>query len=126
VCYKLVHVKAGTVIIDANLIHNRGDGRFRFTCAHELAHWVLDKEYFQHLGETAAMSKKIIKSSEVASGIERQANRLACFLLMPKGTVKSAFHETKCRESATTVLAKQFNVSQQAMGIRLKEMGLIQ
>lgn len=32
--YKLVPVKAGTVIIGANLINNRSDGRCRYTCSH--------------------------------------------------------------------------------------------
>jgi Zn-dependent peptidase ImmA (M78 family) len=123
--YKLVPVKAGTVIIDASLIRNRNDGRFRYTCAHELAHWVLDKEHFQQLGETAAMTKKVVKSSETAAGVERQANRLACYLLMPKGTVKMAFHRIRNRCNVTSALAEQFGVSRQAMDIRLTEMGLL-
>ena len=40
--YILFPVKAGTILIDASLCENEETaGRLRFTCAHELAHWVL-------------------------------------------------------------------------------------
>ena len=124
--YKLVPVKAGTVIIDARLLDCRNDGRFRYTCAHELAHWVLDKEYFMELGKTAAMTQKAVKSSETDIAIERQANRLACRILMPKGTVKMAFYNNfKKTNNIVSTLVKQFGVSNEAMRIRLTEMGLI-
>ncbi len=123
--YKLIPVKAGTVIIDASLIHNRGDGRFRFTCAHELAHWVLHKEFYTQRGETAAMTS-VVRSSETDAAIERQADRLGCYLLMPKGAVKMAFYNTNgSAGNKTTALAELFGVSRQAMQIRLEEMRLL-
>ena len=77
------------------------------------------------LGETAAMTK-IAKSSQVDKLIERQADLLGSYLLMPKGTVKIAFHRsTKPLIERITELAKLFRVSKQAMKIRLKEMGLL-
>lgn len=123
--YKLIPVKAGTVIIDASLIHNRGDGRFRFTCAHELAHWVLHKEFYMQRGETAAMTSAV-RSSETDAAIERQADRLGCYLLMPKGAVKMAFYNTNgSAGNKATALAELFGVSRQAMQIRLEEMRLL-
>jgi len=123
--YKLIPVKAGTVIIDASLIHNRGDGRFRFTCAHELAHWVLHKEFYTQRGETAAMTSAA-RSSETDAAIERQADLLGCYLLMPKGAVKMAFYNTNgSAGNKTTALAELFGVSRQAMQIRLEEMRLL-
>jgi Zn-dependent peptidase ImmA (M78 family) len=123
--YKLIPVKAGTVIIDASLIHNRGDGRFRFTCAHELAHWVLHKEFYTQRGETAAMTSAA-RSSETDAAIERQADRLGCYLLMPKGAVKMAFYNTNgSAGNKTAALAELFGVSRQAMQIRLEEMRLL-
>jgi Zn-dependent peptidase ImmA (M78 family) len=125
--YKLVPVKAGTVIIDASLIHKRGDGRYRYTLAHELAHWVIDKDYFTQLGEkTAAMTKKAVRSSETDKAVERQADRLACRILMPKGTLKTAFYRAyPGGGNIASILANQFGVSRQAMEIRLDEMGLL-
>jgi len=123
--YKLIPVKAGTVIIDASLINNRSDGRFRFTCAHELAHWVLHKEFYTQLGETAAMTS-VVRSSETDVVIERQADRLGCYLLMPKGAVKTAFYNASgSAGNKTAVLAELFGVSRQAMQIRLEEMRLL-
>ena len=121
----LVPVKAGTVIVDASLINNRGDGRFRYTCAHELAHWVLHKEFFLGLGETAAMAKSIVKSSETNKTVERQADRLGSYILMPKGTVKMAFNRNRNNPNIVEYLAKLFAVSNQAMEIRLNEIGVL-
>ena len=131
--YKLIPVKAGTVIIDTSLLHKRSDGRFRFTCAHELAHWVIDKNYFMELGETAAMvkdgAKKAVRSSESDKIIERQANRMASRILMPKCTLKPAFYEIcrQTRQSSEIIeeLAYLYSVSRQAMRIRLEEMRLL-
>ena len=123
--YKLVPVNAGTVIIDASLLSCRGDGRFRYTCAHELAHWVLHKEFYTSLGETAALSKAV-RSSEIGTMIERQADRLSSYLLMPKGAVKTAFFLNKqTTGDVIRTLAEIFQVSRQAMEIRLKEMQLL-
>jgi Zn-dependent peptidase ImmA (M78 family) len=122
--YKLIPVRAGTVIIDASLNNNRSDGRFRYTCAHELAHWVLHKGFFMQLGENAAMTK-VARSSETDKTIEWQADRLGSYLLMPKGVVKSAFFRSRNSDGAIERLALTFGVSRQAMKIRLEEMRLL-
>ena len=121
--YKLIPVKAGTIIIDASLINQRGDGRFRYTCAHELAHWVIDKNYFTELGLTAAMTKAV-RSSESDAAVERQADRLACRILMPRVMVKRAFHANR-NNNALEALTELFGVSRQAMKIRLEELNLL-
>lgn len=122
--YKLVRVKAGTVIIDASLISNRSDGRFRYTCAHELAHYVLHKEIYTKSGETAAMTN-VVRSSEADDGLECQADRLGSYFLMPKGVVKMAFYRNHNDRNIIDTLAVLFGVSRQAMGIRLEEMRLL-
>ena len=38
--YKIIAVRKGTILIDERLCETRSIGRLRFTCAHELAHWV--------------------------------------------------------------------------------------
>jgi len=122
--YKLVPVKAGTILIDVCLMNKRGDGRYTWTCGHELSHWVEHKEYFTQLGETAAMTE-IKRSSEADRRIERQANRLTNYLLMPKGTVKMAFFRNHQANDVAAVIADIFHVSREAMDYRLKEMGLL-
>lgn len=122
--YKLIPVKAGTVIIDASLIGNRGDGRFRYTCAHEPAHWVIHKELYTQSGETAAKTLAA-RSSEADKAIEWQADRLGSYLLMPKGVVKMAFYRSRNCGAVIDTLAQLFGVSHQAMEIRLNEMCLL-
>jgi len=131
--YKLIRVKAGTVIIDAGLLHKRvgNEGRLRFTCAHELAHWVIDKDYFMEHGVMAAMTKDkrgkaiVSRSSETDVIVERQANRMASRILMPKCTLKQAFYQArKNTAEIATELSVLYGVSKQAMEIRLKELGL--
>lgn len=123
--YKLEPFPAGTIIIDASLFNCRGDGRFIWTCAHELSHWVIDKDYFMQLGETAAMTDKVSRSSETDKAVERQANRLTSRILMPKGVTKMAFHHNRGRSNAVEYLAKFFGVSVEAMNYRLIELGLL-
>jgi Zn-dependent peptidase ImmA (M78 family) len=122
--YKLISVTAGTVLIDASLINNRGDGRFRYTCAHELAHWVIHKGFYTQNGETAAMTKAQ-RSSEADKAIEWQADRLGSYFLMPKGVVKMAFYHNRNDRNVIDTLALIFGVSHKAMEIRLDEMRLL-
>jgi len=123
--YKLIPVQAGTVLIDASLVSDRTDGRLRYTCAHELAHWVLHKGFFTQIGENAAMTT-IMKSSDTDKHIEWQADRLGSYFLMPKGVVKSAFYRNRSDRNVIDTLAAMFDVSRQAMSIRLAEMRLIE
>jgi len=123
--YKLVPFKSGTIIIDMSLHNRRSDGRYHYTCAHELSHWVIDKDYFTQLGEMAAKTKTTVRSSESDKAVERQADRLACRILMPKGTVKSAFYNNVRQGNVVDYLAKFFRVSNEAMKYRLEELGLL-
>ena len=122
--YSLISVKRGTILADASLLQPRMAGRLRFTLAHELSHWLIHQEIYTGTGENAAMTKKPLKSSEANAAIERQADRLACFLLMPAGQVKMAFHRSRSLADPATSLAQLFEVSRQAMDIRLRDLRL--
>ena len=123
--YELVFVERGTIILDASLLCCRSDGRLRFTAAHELAHWLIHQELYCGSGDVAAMHKRERKSSEADKYIERQADALAGALLMPINQVKRSFYRLLSGKDKAAVLAKQFNVSRQAMEIRLKNHNLI-
>ena len=70
--YILFPVSAGTILIDASLCdEDANTGRLRFTCAHELAHWVLHKGLYAGTGKSAAL---LTESAE--SDMEVQANML--------------------------------------------------
>ena len=62
----------------------RPEGRIRFTCAHELGHFIFKHgDHFDELVEKASTGENKIE--------ERMANIFAAFLLMPETTVKSFF-----------------------------------
>jgi Zn-dependent peptidase ImmA (M78 family) len=120
--YELIRVQGNTVIIDAHLFDQKMDGRFRYTCAHELGHYVRHKEFYLAEDVQAAKSGEVEWSTEEDTSAEWQADYFGCCLLMPKGVVKKAFYRTT--GDKIIALANLFRVSQQSMRIRLKEIGL--
>jgi len=148
--YKLISVKAGTVVLDVSLLEEGCSGRLRFTCAHELAHWVIDKKYFTGqssktntpLGVTdtgvssgltdfeiavhqSRQANIITRSSDTDTLVERQANKLAASILMPKSSLKRAYYDTRDKKAnIESYLAALYEVSVQAMTIRLDCLGL--
>ncbi len=106
--YRMIAVRAGTILIDERLCDPSKLGRLRFTCAHELAHWVLHKKLY--------------------GIIERQADTLASALLMPLPQIKKCFYRLRIGrtdEQLIVEMANIFEVSKQAMQIRLKSRNLI-
>lgn len=121
--YVLFPVQAGTILIDAALCEEGANGRVRFTCAHELAHWVLHKKLYTGTGEAAALD-----TSMEASQLEVQANLLGSALLMPIPQVKRCFYQMqrgKGQSGLISDMAEIFQVSRQAMRIRLESHRLI-
>ena len=125
--YRLIAVKAGTILVDERLCADRLLGRMRFTCAHELGHWVLHQKLYSGTGDVAAYEGKT--SSDESHGlIERQADALATALLMPIPQVKKCFYRLrsgKGKELLTAEMARVFQVSKQAMQIRLETHNLL-
>jgi len=63
----------------------RPEGRIRFTCAHELGHFIYNHgDHFDELVEKASNGEN--------NEEERMADIFASFLLMPETTIKSFFH----------------------------------
>lgn len=90
-------------------------GRKRFTVAHEIGHWVLG--HGNSFRDPAANF-----SSSSGTLVERQANRFAACLLMPRGPVIELASRGKLNSSD---LARLFQVSQIAMEYRLRNLDLI-
>lgn len=122
--YTLIKVKGGTIMLDESLLLRGKEGRLRFTCAHEIAHYLLHKSLYAVTGRAAALGNPK-KSSEENPYVERQADILGTALLMPKGQVKKAFYEHRNASDPVKTLAGVFQVSKQAMGIFLKDSKLI-
>lgn len=124
--YALMRVDEGTMLIEASLFDDdKCYGRLRFTLAHELAHYIIHKQIFSGTGVAAALYNN--DTDEDAT--EWQANYLAKAILMPNGQIKRCFYAVrqacKTRNEVIDQMAKTFEVSRQAMEIRLKEFALL-
>lgn len=73
-------------------------GRLRFTCAHELGHWVLHQKLYSGTGDVAAYKGKT--SLDESHGlVEWQADALATALLMPLPQIKRSFYRLRAGRS---------------------------
>ena len=94
------------------LVNSRdGTNRQRFTIAHELAHFLLHKEY---IGD--GIKENALYRSNLSNSMERQANRLAANILMPRILVDKLMSQYK---GDITLVAKKLQVSQEALKILL-------
>ncbi len=91
--------------------------RRRFTIAHEIAHYILHEDL---IGGGITDGGALYRS-KLSSAIESEANRLAAGILMPRHLVMSALEE----ENSLEGLSSLFNVSPQAMAIRLSRLNII-
>jgi len=153
--------KKQVLIHDKLLADPKEHGRYHFTCAHELGHWVLHRPLFQaaeERGENPEQGGDIVCRTSVSKQWgEWQADYMAACLLMPEAPTREAFHKSVSdkplimmnREATDAgaagdplwlepvlahvphfaqevIRAGHFtNVSRTAMGIRLKELGLL-
>lgn len=107
----------GDYVITVN--SNHSETRKRFTIAHEIAHYVLHRDL---IGEVGITDNALYRDGRIGDIRERQANRYAATLLMPKTLVQKAWKEG-VRSSAS--LASRFEVSQAVADIRWRELGCV-
>lgn len=106
--------------------------RQRFSIAHEIGHFVL-RHQFQpgehvHVDRGRFISERGLKSGTGADPKEIEANQFAASLLMPAKLVRSRvsqFGKGPMLEDEVRQMAHEFQVSEQAMTIRLSVLGLI-
>lgn len=105
---------------DAEVYLNTQDSenRQRFTCAHELGHYVMrsatdEEQTWEYIDHRAALS------AQGENGEEIYANKFAANLLMPHSMVKRLH-----KQFSIPTLAYKFGVSTDAMNYRLKNLGL--
>lgn len=149
-----ISAKAHTVIIDKTLLEENQEHRYRFTMGHEAGHEFLHKEYFVYdpaqitlfdlMGEDPAPmiqcrvdTKKLDSKSSKSWGdrewMEWQANALSSALLMPVSMVRMVAEnfmqpnlpKRLCYYALVAKVASVFNVSFEAAGYRLKQLGYI-
>ena len=104
--------------------------RQRFTIAHELGHFHLHEGKKLIVDQSAVINKRDQLASTGTDEQEIEANAFAASLLMPKNMVKEAAEEElrtnpATREDFISSLAKKFDVSAEAMSIRLSNLGIL-
>ena len=120
--YTVVEATDGTMFIDLRLLQPKMANRLRFTKGHELGHYLVHRELFRNLGQSAAMINQVYTHDAT----ERQADELCAAILMPKGQLKRAFYNSKTHdERAVNELAVLFGVAPKTMKIQLTQFGLI-
>lgn len=105
--------------------------RRRFTIAHEIGHFYLrhhiHRSELVHADKDSQVIYRSAKASEGLDQMEVQANQFAASLLMPTKLVREHVDSMPkpLRDEDVTQLARKFNVSVQAMTIRLTTLGLL-
>jgi len=107
---------------------NHHPRRQRFTIAHEIAHYLL------HIEESDLFVDDMLtfyRDDQLSAGEfrkEREANALAAALLMPQGLIEGQIRQRQIDlydDSAIAQLARHFDVSEQALTIRLMHLDLL-
>jgi hypothetical protein len=106
--------------------------RKRFTMAHEIGHFHLGHRFAPgehvHVDRGYVIQMRSPRSSTGEDKLEVEANQFAAALLMPKKLVRAAVEDeggAPVEDSAVGRLARKFQVSEQAMTIRLTVLGLL-
>lgn len=121
------HQDDGEPVIGVNALHS--PKRQRFTIAHEIGHLVLHTKDAIHVDETLPMFRTE-RSSLAIDDKEIEANQFAAELLMPAEWVRKDAAEChidiEADDEPIAELARKYDVSVQAMTIRLSAVGALQ
>lgn len=118
--------RLGKSIIGVNLSHAKT--RRRFTIAHELGHLLLHSDEDFHVDEKFPIGFRTPASSLATDDREIEANQFAAELLMPRELLTAEVKKLSLKmdvDKAVAELAKRFDVSVQAMTIRLSALGAL-
>lgn len=110
----------GHIVIGVNKNHHLN--RQRFTIAHEIGHYLLGHSMSHSIGLTNDVI--IGEKSAIEIDKEKEANCFAAELLIPKTMLASDIEKFRGKIKIPD-LAKMYEVSDQAMSIRLLDTGLI-
>jgi len=127
------NILAGLIPMEKTIVMNedlkeefdKNKGRENFTKAHEIGHWILHIDYSSleasPLPGFSRPYEKICRS-DIQDWDEKNADRFAGYLLMPKELISEKIGSIN-NWSDICEMAKKFNVSNTAMKIRLEELG---
>ena len=128
-----ISFETNTIFVNASVESH--EGRYTFTVAHEIGHHVLHKDIYE--AQISDHSQILCREQKKKPLIERQADRFAAALMMPRELVRNSSAVQEQRRVAKTLpqaieLANSvkaecgfFNVSLSALVNRLKDLSLI-
>lgn len=116
-------VENGIAAIAVNSTHH--PHRQRFSAAHELGHYILHSRGRDRLFVDKAYRRSLVSSSGTDTD-EIEANRFAAALLMPENLIRQSIGDNTITDLDISKLALKFQVSEQAMTLRLVNLGLIE
>jgi IrrE N-terminal-like domain len=107
--------------------------RQRFTIAYEIGHYCLRHQFepgeHVHVDHGHAITPRNSRSSTGADLKEIEANQFAACLLMPSSILQARIRDIRAPkpllDSHVALLAKEFQVSEQSMTIRLSTLGYL-
>lgn len=137
--------KSGTIIIDNSLLQNNQIHRYRFTIAHESAHWIFHKAYYGYNPNQLSLFEidiPFIKCRDINKDyclcdtqkwddkkwMEWQADKFASAILMPRSSVLLFVEEYSKSHSPSELIndiVSVYNVSPDAAKYRLIDLGII-
>lgn len=123
----LLYKDAGQVVIGVNTLHSRA--RQRFTIAHELGHFLLHELDQIHIDRDFRIRHRNEVSSHGTDLDEISANAFAAELLMPRQMLVTDLGEHAIDledDERLQALASRYQVSLQALIIRLTNLELLQ
>jgi len=124
----ILYRDSGRTVIGVNSAHP--SARQRFTIAHEIGHSVLEHSDSLYVDRNIPRSLVMFRDSRSEEGIidhEIEANAFAAELLMPSDFLARDISsmETADADKAISDLADRYRVSEQAMTIRLTNLGYL-
>jgi Zn-dependent peptidase ImmA (M78 family) len=119
----MLYRSEGGAVIGVNSLHPTV--RQRFSIAHEIGHLLLHQPEL-HVDEHAFVAFRDLESSKASDPAEIEANQFAAALLMPTELLLKRIAQLGDNpdvSDAIHTLAQTFQVSQEAMTIRLSKLG---
>jgi Zn-dependent peptidase ImmA (M78 family) len=114
----------GHNFIAVNVAHHRN--RQRFTIAHEIGHYQLEHAT-DHVDREFTVIMRDESSSSAENSLEVAANQFAAALLMPRSLIMRDFARLGAfTDEEVTRLALKYQVSELALQLRLRNLGLLQ
>lgn len=88
------YIKKREISINTSMLDDKTEGRMLYTCAHEVGHWELHRDFIDEANRFGPNQQAIIcRTRSAREPIEWQADYYASCLLMPEDFVRKTFYE---------------------------------